>query len=189
MEREFLDVLDYDLSVSEADLLDLHETFVLTHPSKPAPQLHPFFQFSVLERGSRPQGIDMFRTRRVSDEQHQDHTSVSSTSVYEDEAPLAPPTPSSPRLDHTISETHVGTTPSDHPSPQTPTSSDSSSEPSASATATSAFSFQPEMVSKKPFTGQDGAQKSAISRALWLAGHQLISTIPTTAFPQLAVAS
>jgi hypothetical protein len=32
MEREFLDVLDYELSVSEAELLDLHETLVPPDP-------------------------------------------------------------------------------------------------------------------------------------------------------------
>jgi len=186
MEREFLDVLDYELSVSEADLLDLHETFVDSHPRGPAPQLHPFFHSSSIERVPRPQAVDTFRNHRVfdekSDEDEREHDSASSNSFYEDEVPI-------PQLvgqvDPSDSATQVETTSSVPSSPETPISSDSSSEPSA--TATSAFSYQPQMVSK-PFTGQDGAQRSTISRALWLAGHQLISSLPT-ALPQLAVSS
>ena len=183
MEREFLDVLDYELSVSEADLLDLHETLAVAHPSQPAPQLHPFFHTSALERAPRPQGVQMFRTRRIFDEnsdeeeQEQDQESVYSDSFYGNEVPA-----SAPRIHQALSsetETHVesrSTVPSSYPS---------SSEPPAKVI--SAFSYQPQMVSK-PFTGKEGAQKSAISRALWLAGHQLISSLPT-ALSQVAVSS
>lgn len=185
MEREFLDVLDYDLSVSEADLLDLHETFVVSLSPQPQPQLHPFFHTSALERAPRPQAVDLFRTRRVSDETSEeeeflDHASVSSLSFYEDE--VVPTTPLFQQLNSSDEETRVDSASSDPSSSQTPTSSLPSSEPST--TAISAFSYQPHMVSKP----QDGAQKTAISRALWLAGHQLISSLPT-AFSQVTVSS
>lgn len=183
MEREFLDVLDYELSVSEADLLDLHETFVLPDSPQQAPQLHPFFHSSALEHDAQSDGIEMSRTRRVSDEtsdeEEQDHDSVTFGSFYEGEAP------NSPRAHHTNSETQVAASSSTPSSSSTPTASDSSSEPSAPAT--SAFSFQSQKGSK-PFTAQDRAQKTTISRALWLAGHHLISSLPT-ALPQLAVSS
>lgn len=184
MEREFLDVLDYELSVSEADLLDLHETIFASGSSQPAPQLHPFFRTSAFERAPRPQGgVQMFRTRRITDE-HSDEEEdepASSESFYEDELVA------STLFDAGASyaETNLETKSSDPSSPETPASRESSSEPSTAAT--SAFSHHPYMVSK-PASGKDGAQQSAISRALWLAGHQLISSLPT-GLTQIAVSS
>jgi len=158
MEREFLDVLDYELTVSEADLLDLHETLVPSRSSQSSAQLHPFFHTSALERAPRPQaGVQMFRTRRITDEdedEEQESRSASSGSLYGDEIP---------------------------PTPETPTSTGSLPEPSTAAT--SVFSNHPQLVSKS-----GPAEDDAISRALWLAGHQLISGLPT-AYPQIAVSA
>ena len=168
MEREFLDVLDYELSVSEADILDLHETLIPPQPSRSPAQLHPFFHTSALERASRPQpGVQMFRTRRITDEgdeeeqeqEEQESRSVSSGSLYGDEVP---------------------------PTPETPTSSGSSPEPST--TATSILSQHLQLLPKSVPTEDEDAQLPAISRALFLAGHQLISSLPT-AFPQIAVSA
>jgi len=167
MEREFLDVLDYELSVSEADILDLHETLIPPRSSQSPAQLHPFFHTSALERAPRPQaGVQMFRTRRITDEDdeeeredEQESRSVSSGYLYGDEVP---------------------------PTPETPTSSGSSLEPSTAPT--SIFSQHPQLVSKSALTEDEEAQLPAISRALFLAGHQLISSLPTT-FPQIAVSA
>ena len=166
MERELLDVLDYELSVSEADILDLHETLIPPRSSQSPAQLHPFFHTSALERAPRPQaGVEMFRTRRITDEDDEEEReeelesrSVSSGSLYGDEAPM----------------------------PETPTSSGSSPEPSTAPT--SIFSRHPQLVSKPFSTEGEDAQLPAISRALFLAGHQLISSLPT-AFPQIAVSA
>ena len=193
MEREFLDVLDYELSVSEAELLDLHETLIPFRSSQPSAQLHPFFHASALERAPRPQtGVEMFRTRRITDqddeaedEDVQEDGSIYSGSFSGDEL-----LPSTPALDETSpslgEEARVKTSPSAPYSPETPTSSDSSSEPSSAAV--SLLSYYPQMVSKPVTLEDNDAQRSAISRALWLAGHQLISTVPTT-FPQIAVSA
>jgi len=184
MEREFLDVLDYELSVSEADLLDLHETLVISRSSQQTTQLHPFFHTSELERAHRPQGgVQMFRTRRISDEdsdeEDQEDGSVSSTSYYEDEVPTFSILD---EADESEAETNVETRSSVPSSPETPSSPESSSEPSKTA-----FSYRPNMV-LKPAPSKDGAQRSALSRALWLAGNQLISSLPT-GLPQVALAS
>jgi hypothetical protein len=184
MEREFLDVLDYELSVSEADLLDLHETLVISRSSQQTTQLHPFFHTSELERAPRPQGgVQMFRTRRISDEDSdeddQEDGSVSSTSYYGDDVPAFSILD---EADGSDAETNVETGSSVPSSPETLSSPESSSEPS-----TTAFSYRPNMV-LKPAPSKDGAQRSTLSRALWLAGHQLISSLPT-GLPQVAVAS
>ena len=171
MEREFLDVLDYELSVSEADILDLHETLIPSRSSKSPAQLHPFFHTSALERAPRPQpGVQMFRTRRITDddddddddeeqEQEQESRSVSSGSLYGDEIPSTPETPTS-----------------------------SGSSPEHSTAVTSVSSQHPQLVSKSVPTEDENGQFPAISRALFLAGHQLISGLPT-AFPQIAVSA
>lgn len=182
MEREFLDVLDYELSVSEADLLDLHETLVTSRSSQPTTQLHPFFHSSAFERAPRPQGgVELFRTRRVSEEDKEDSSTSSETS-YTDEltAPLLVD-----EEDSTDVESNVETRSSVPSSPETPSTSVSSSEPST--TVSSVFSYNPRLVSK-PAPDQEGAQRSVISRALWLAGHQIISSLPS-ALPQVAVSS
>jgi hypothetical protein len=184
MEREFLDVLDYELSVSEADLLDLHETIIPSRSSQLSSQLHPFFHVSALELAPRPQaGVQMFRTHRVSDddEDEQEEGSVSSGSLYGDEAST---TPTVDEVSSSGEATKVETDSLASSSSLTPTSSNSSSEPSTAAT--SAFSYHPHMVSKPNTTEDENTQRSVISRALWLAGHQLISSLPS-GFPQLAV--
>ena len=189
MEREFLDVLDYELSVSEAELLDLHETLIPSRSTQSSAQLHPFFHASALERAPRPQaGVQMFRTRRLTDEDDEDEDeredgSVYSESLYVDDVPS---TPALDEFDLSNAESNVETKSSVPYSPETPTSSDSSSEPSSAVA--SVFSYHPQMVSKPVAVEDDDAQMSAISRALWLAGHQLISSMPT-AFPQIAVSA
>jgi hypothetical protein len=187
MEREFLDVLDYELTVSEADLLDLHETLIPSRSSQPSTQLHPFFHTSALERAPRPQGgVQLFRARRVADDEEdeeQEDGSVSSVSFYGDEVPT---TPSLGEVDSSDEGTKVETEAPVPSSPETPTSSESSSEPSTATT--SVFSYNPYMVSKPVSAEDSDAQRSVISRALWLAGHQLISSLPTT-FPQIAVSA
>ena len=185
MEREFLDVLDYELTVSEADLLDLHETLIPSRSSRRPAQLHPFFHTSALERAPRPQGgIQMFRTHRVDDEDEEDDDretgSLSSGSFYLDEAPITPARYEAGSLDE---ETRVETESPVSSSLETPTSSDSSSEPSTAATS---FSHHPRVLPKTVSAEDEDAVQSAISRAFWLAGHQLISGLPT-AFPQIAV--
>lgn len=184
MEREFLDVLDYDLSVAEADLLDLHETLFTPSSSQPASQLHPFFHVSALERAPRPQGgVQMFRTHRVTDEYSDEESgSVSSASYYGDDLVASTLFDADDSPD---AETNVETRSSDPSSQETSSSPESSSD--LSVAATSASSYHPYTVSK-PVTGKDAAQQSTISRALWLAGHQLISTLPT-GFSQIAVSS
>jgi hypothetical protein len=189
MEREFLDVLDYELSVTEAELLDLHETLVSSQSSQQSTQLHPYFHTSALERAPRPQGgVQMFRTRRIvddeEDEEEQEDGSVSSGYFYyEDEVPT---TPILDEVNESDEQTKVGAKSSVPSSPETPTSSESPLEHSTAAT--SVFSYNPHVVSK-PISGEDDdAQRSVIARALWLAGHQLISTLPT-AFPQIAVSA
>jgi len=167
MEREFLDVLDYELTVSEADILDLHETLIPSRSSQSPAQLHPFFHTSALERAPRPQaGVQMFRTRRVTDEadeeeqeEEQESRSVSSGSLDGDEVP---------------------------PTPETPTSSGSLPESSTAATPVS--SQDPQLVSKPAPTKDEDGKLPAISRALFLTGHQLVSGLPTT-FPQIAVSA
>lgn len=188
MEREFLDVLDYELSVSEAELLDLHETLVSLQSSPQSAQLHPFFHTSDLETAPRPQGgVQMFRARRIvdgeEDEEEQDDRSVSSGYLYQDELPT---TPVVDELNVSDGETKVGTKSSVPSSPRTPTSSESPLEPSTAAT--SVFSYHPHAVSKSTPAEDDDTQRSVISRALWLAGHQLIASLPT-AFPQIAVSA
>jgi len=186
MEREFLDVLDYELSISEADLLDLHETLVPPQSSRSSAQLHPFFHTSALEQAPRPQaGVQLFRTRRVvddeEDEEEQEDGSEYIESFYGDEE--VPVTAVLGVINSSDDETKVEAKSPVPSSPETPTSSDSSSEPST--TGTSVFSYHPEMVSK-PVHIEDDTQRSAISRALWLAGHQLVSSLPT-ALSQVAV--
>lgn len=191
MEREFLDVLDYELSVSEAELLDLHETLVSSQSSQQSTQLHPFFHTSALERAPRPQaGVQMFRTRRIvddeEDEEEQEEGSISSGYFYGDELPT---TPLLDEVNVSDEETKVETkssAPSSPSSPETPASSEPSLEPSTAAT--SVFSYHPHEVSKPISADDDDTQRSVISRALWLAGHQLISSLPT-AFPQIAVSA
>lgn len=184
MEREFLDVLDYELPVSEADLLDLHETLFASHYSQPAPQLHPFFHTSDLERAPRPQGgVQMFRAHRIADEDpDEESASISSESFYGEELVASTLFDVENSSD---AETNVETRSLGPSSPETPTSPESSSEPSTAAT--SSFSYHPQMVSK-PVAGKDNTQPSVISRALWLAGHQLISSLPT-GLTQVAVSS
>jgi len=189
MEREFLDVLDYELSVSEAEILDLHETLAPSRSSQPSAQLHPFFHTSALERAPRPQaGVQMFRARDVADDEdddkdEQEDGSIFSGSFYREEVPSTPVLFEASTSD---GETKVETKSPVPSSPETPTSSGSSSEPST--TATSVFPRHLHMVSK-PFPAEDGdAQRSVLPRALWLAGHQLISSLPT-ALPQIAVSA
>jgi len=172
------------LSVTEADLLDLHETLFTLSSAQPASQLHPFFHVSALERAPRPQGgVQMFRTHRVTDEDsNEEDGSVSSASYYVDDLVASTLFDADDSPD---AETNVDTGSSGPSSQETPSSPESSSDPSVAAT--SAFSYHPHMVSK-PVTSNDAAQHSAISRALWLAGHQLISTLPT-GFSQIAVSS
>jgi len=188
MEREFLDVLDYELTISEAELLDLHETLVPSRSSQPPAQLHPFFHTSALERAPRPQGgVQMFRTRHVADDndddEEQEGGSTFSGSFYIDEVP---PTPVLYEVSSSDGETKVETKSPVPSSPSSPTSSGSSSESSTAATSVSPRHLH--MV-PKPFSAEDdGAQRSALSRALRLAGHQLISNLPT-ALPQIAVSA
>jgi len=187
MEREFLDVLDYELTVSEAEILDLHETLVphVSPSSQPSAQLHPFFQTSALELAPRPLGgVQLFRTRRVTDDEDDEDDQEDGSDYAESfdggEVPIAP------ALDEANSSDEETKVDAEFPvpsSPDTPTSSESSSEPST--TGTSVFSYHPQMVSK-PSSTEDDTQRSTISRALWLAGHQLVSTLPT-AFSQIAV--
>lgn len=187
MEREFLDVLDFELSVSEADLLDLHETIFASGSPQSATQPHPFFHTSALERAPRPQGgVQMFRTRRVTDEDsdEEEDGSVSSGSFYEDEVSISPPFDEANSSDE---ETRVENRSSGSSSRETASSLESSSEPSTSTAATSAFSYNSHMVSN-PVTDKDSTQKSVLSRALWLAGHQIISSLPT-GLSQIAVSS
>ena len=167
MEREFLDVLDYELSVSEADILDLHETLIPPQYSQSSTQLHPFFHTSALERAPRPQaGVEMFRTRRITDDgeddeqeqEEQESRSVSSWSLYGE----VPPTPE--------------------------TQSSSGSLPEPSTAASSMLSYHLQLASKPVSAEDDDTQLPSISRALLLAGHQLISSLPT-AFPQIAVSA
>lgn len=184
MEREFLDVLDYELSISEADLLDLHETLIAPRSSEQATQLHPFFHSSALERAPRPEGgVQMFRAQRVTDEdESEEEGSTSSGSFYGDEVSISLYVD---ELDSVEADARIEAKSPASSSQDTSTSSGSPSEPST--TATSAFSYHPHMVSK-PAPSKDDAQPSVIPRALWLAGHQLISSIPT-ALPQLAVSA
>jgi len=188
MEREFLDVLDYELSVSEAELLDLHETLVSSRSSQQSAQLHPFFHTSALESAPRPQGgVQLFRARRIvdgeEDEEEQEDGSVSSGYLYGDELPT---TPVVDEVNVSDGETKIETKSSVPSSPGTPTSSESPLEPSTAAT--SVFSYHPHVVSKATPAEDDDTQRSVISRALWLAGHQLIASLPT-AFPQIAVSA
>lgn len=188
MEREFLDVLDYELSVSEAELLDLHEILLSPRSSQQSTQLHPFFHTSALELAPRPQGgVQMFRTRRIADdeedEEEQEDESVSSGYFYGDELPT---TPVLDEFNASDEDTKIETKSSAPSSSETPTSSDSSPEPST--TATSAFSYHPHVVSKSIAVEDDDTQRSVISRALWSAGHQLMSSLPT-AFPQIALSA
>ena len=188
MEREFLDVLDYELSVSEAELLDLHETLIPSRSSQEPAQLHPFFHTSALERAPRPQGgVQMFRARRVTDdeddEEEQEDGSDSSSSFYGDEVSTSPVLD---EINASDEETKVDAKSPVPSSLESPTSSGSSSDPSTAAT--SVFSYHPLLMSKPASVEGDDTQRSAISRALWLAGHQLISTLPT-AFPQIAVSA
>ena len=179
--------MDYDLSVSEADLLDLHETLVPdSRSSRPTSQLHPFFHTSVLE-SERPQGgVPMFRTHRVtddaSDEQDWEDSLGSSGSFYGDYLQTFA---ADDELDGSEPETNFETRSPVLSSPEARSSSESSSEPSTAAT--SAFSH-PRNVGLKPEPNGDGVQLSTISKALWLAGHQLISTLPA-ALSQVAVSS
>jgi hypothetical protein len=190
MEREFLDVMDYELSVSEADLLDLHETLVPSRSSQQSTQLHPFFHISPLELAPRPQGgVEMFRARRIVDDDEEDEEeeteSTSSGYLYMDDLPT---TPVFDDMDASDQETRVETdsSPTSSSSADSPTSSEFSSEPSTSAT--SVFSHHLSMVSKPAWEEEDDSQISALSRALLLAGHHLVSSLPT-AFPQIAVSS
>lgn len=188
MEREFLDVLDYELTVSEAELLDLHETLFASRSSQRSPQLHPFFHTSALESAPRPEGgVQMFRTNRVSDdeedEQEQEDGSISSGYLYGYEVPT---TPILDEINISDEETKVEAESPTPSSPETPTSSESSSEPSTASTSVS--SYHSHMVSKPAPAEEDHTQRSVISRALWLAGHQLISSLPT-ALPQIAVSA
>lgn len=188
MEREFLDVLDYELSVSEADLLDLHETLILSR-SRQVTQLHPFFHTSALERASRPQGgVQMFRTRRIvdddeDDDEEQEDGSVSSGYFYGEQVPTTPVLDEANTSDE---DTKVETKSPVPSSPGTPASSRSLSEPSTAVT--SVFSYRPHMIPKPASVEDDDSQLSVISTALWLAGHQLISSLPT-ALPQIAVSA
>ncbi|KAF9643434.1 hypothetical protein BDM02DRAFT_3123462 [Thelephora ganbajun] len=170
MEREFLDVLDYELSFSEADLLDLHETLVPPRSPQPPVQLHPFFHSSGPVHTPRPQsGVQMSQTRRVIDKEEHEDGPVSSTSFYKTKTPA---TPVLGEINSSDEEPKVGTGSSDS-SPEIPTSSESSSESTA---ATSVFSYHPH--EPKPVHSENDAQRSVISRALSLARHQLISSIP-----------
>ena len=188
MERDFLDVLDYELSVSEAELLDLHETLVSSRSSQQPTQLHPFFHTSALESAPRPQaGVQMFRTRRIvddeEDEEEEEEESVSSGYFYGDDIPTSPVFDEASVPDE---ETKVETKSSVPSSPGTPTSSGPSLDPSTAAT--SVFSYHSHVVSKPIPVEDDDTQRSGISKALWLAGHQLISSLPT-GFPQIAVSA
>lgn len=193
MEREFLDVMDYELSVSEADLLDLHETLVSSRSSQQSVQLHPFFHTSPLELAPRPQGgVEMFRARRIDDdeedeeeedEEEEETESVSSGYLYMSGRPT---TPVFDDINVSDQETRVETESPSPSSTDTPTSSEFSSGPSTSAS--SVFSHHLSMVPKPAFEEDDDSQISALSRALLLAGHHLVSTLPT-AFPQIAVSA
>ena len=188
MEREFLDVMDYELSVSEADLLDLHETLVPSRSSQQSTQLHPFFHTSDLELAPRPQGgVEMFRARRIvddeEDEEEQETESVSSGYLYMDDLPTTLVLDDINASDEDTRAEAESPAPS---SPDTPTSSEFSSEPSTFAT--SVFSHHLSTVPKPAFEDDDVTQISALSRALLLAGHQLVSSLPT-AFPQIAVSA
>jgi len=126
----------------------------------------------------------MFRTRRVDDEDEDDREngSVSAVSFYVDEAPI---TPALDRVGSLDEEPKVETESPVSSSPETPTSSEPSSEPS---TAMTSVSYHPQIVSKLVSVDDDDTKQSAISRTFWLAGHQLISSLPTT-FPQIAVSA
>lgn len=188
MEREFLDVLDYELSVSEADILDLHETLIPSRSSQSSAQLHPFFHTSALESAPRPEGgVQMFRTRRVTDEAEdeadQEDGSISSGYLHVNELPT---TPSLDEISLSDEETQSWTKSPVPSSLETSTSSGSS--PGPSTAATSVFSYHPKMVSKSTSAEDDDVQLSAVSRALRLAGHQLVSSIPPV-FPQIAASA
>ena len=187
MEREFLDVMDYELSVSEADLLDLHETLVSSRSPQQSAQLHPFFHTSPLELAPRPQGgVEMFRARRYGDDEEDDEEeteSLSSGYLYMDDLRT---TPIFDDINVSDEETRVETESPSPSSADTPTSSEFSSEPSTSASPM--FSHHLSVAPKPAFEEDDDGQISALSRALLLAGHHIVSSLPT-AFPQIAVSS
>lgn len=131
----------------------------------------------------------MFRTRRITDDEDEDEDEQEDGSVYSSESFYGDEVSATPSLDEispSSEETKVETESPVASSPETPTSSDSSSEPSTAAA--SVFSYYPHMVLKPASAENDDTQRSAIPRALWLAGHQLISSMPT-ALPQIAVSA